>query len=520
MISPPPKRALNRGALIPPGEVPAPFPDSAFVAPDQALDVACHALERRSPAYSARVILVRWQRLLLVAGIVSSLAGLVLLPGPTGVVLVGLLAAFQLWALVFRLLVFRRGARGGRMVRVTDEEARAVPEGQLPTYTVLVPVFRGSRVEELIEVLERIDYPRDKLDIRLLVETGDSGTVAAAEALRPRAHLSVIRVPRADPRTKPKACNYGLLTGRGVLCTVFDAEDRPDPLQLRKAVVALERLGPGYACVQARLGFHGPSRNLLARWSMLEHEIRFGNLIPGLVDASAPVALGGTSSHFRVAALRTAGAWDPWNAAEDADLGVRLCRTGYRVGALDSTTLEEPNPDPINWVRQRSRWYKGQLQTFLVHMRSPRLFAEQAGWRAVADTTVLVAGGPLLGLLNGLFWILPLTWFVPRNPIVAGLFPPLVHHLALLCLLAANLSVIYVNLYAARVMGRPDLLVAALLSPGYWLLAGVAAIKAVVQLIRHSFRREKTIHGFRADPGQQVVAEPHAGILPARERVP
>ena len=124
---------------------------SAFVAPDRALDVACHALERRSPAYSARIVLVRWQRLLLVAGIVSSLAGLVFLPGPTGVVLVGLLAAFQLWALVFRLLVFRRGARGGRMVRVTDEEARAVPESRLPTYTVLVPVFRKPQVEELID---------------------------------------------------------------------------------------------------------------------------------------------------------------------------------------------------------------------------------------------------------------------------------------------------------------------------------------------------------------------------------
>lgn len=520
MTSPPPKRALDRGALIPPGEAPAPFPDSAFVAPDRALDVACHALERRSPAYSARIVLVRWQRLLLVAGIVSSLAGLVFLPGPTGVVLVGLLAAFQLWALVFRLLVFRRGARGGRMVRVTDEEARAVPESRLPTYTVLVPVFRKPQVEELIEALERIDYPRDKLDIRLLVEAGDTRTVAAAEALRPRAHLSVIRVPGADPRTKPKACNYGLLTARGMLCTVFDAEDRPDPLQLRKAVVALERLGPRYACVQARLGFHGPSRNLLARWFTLEQEIRFGNLLPGLVDASAPVPLGGTSSHFRVAALRAAGAWDPWNATDDADLGIRLRRTGYRVGALDSTTLAEPNPDPINWIKQRSRWYKGQLQTFLVHMRSPRLFAEQAGWRVVADTTVLVAGGPLLGLLNGLFWILTLTWFVPRDPIVAGLFPPLVHHLALLCLVAGNLSVMYVNLYAARVMGRPDLLVAALLSPGYWLLAGVAAIKAVIQLIRHPFRGKKKIHGFRADPGQQVVAEPPVGALTARERVP
>ena len=514
------KHAPGRRAITRSGGAPAPFPDSNLVPPEQAVDVACHALEYRSPAYSAHSVLARWQRGILISVVVLFLLGLIFLPWVTGIVVVALATASYIWALGFRFLIFKHGARGERMVKITDEEARAFPDAQLPVYTVLVPVFKEPFVEELVEALERIEYPREKLDIRLLLEADDTETIAMANRLRPRAHLTVIQVPKAEPQTKPKACNYGLLTARGTLCTIFDAEDQPDPLQLRKAVLALDRLGTDYACVQARLGFYNSRQNLLTRWFTLDYGAWFGNMLPGLVGIAAPVPLGGTSNHFRVTALKAVGAWDPWNVTEDADLGLRLHRAGYKVGVLDSTTLEEANPDLINWIRQRSRWYKGQLQTFLVHMRSPRLFAEQAGWRVVADTTVLVAGGPLLGLFNGLFWILTLTWFVPRDPIVAGLFPPLVHHLALLCLVAGNLSVMYVNLYAARVMGRPDLLVAALLSPGYWLLAGVAAIKAVVQLIRHPFRGKKKIHGFRADPGQRVVAEPPVGALTARERVP
>ena len=287
-----PRRALGQGALLPPGEAPAPFPDSEFVAPDQALDVACHALEYRSPKYSAHAVLARWQRVLLVICFLVLLAGLIVAPGITGVLLIGLLTCSYLWALVFRLLIFKRGARGGQLIKISDEEARSFPESELPTYTVLVPVFREPLIGELVEALERIDYPRDKLDIRLLLESGDTETIDAASRLRPRAHLTVVQVPKADPQTKPKACNFGLLTSRGELCTIYDAEDQPDPLQLRKAVIALHRLGPAYACVQARLGFYNSRQNLLTRWFTLDYGTWFSNILPGLVDICAPIPWG------------------------------------------------------------------------------------------------------------------------------------------------------------------------------------------------------------------------------------
>jgi glycosyltransferase len=499
-----PRRAAE---LVPtePGIMdPVPFPDSSMVGPDQALAVACHALEYDSPTYSARTVLARWQRVTLVLVVLVTVLGLIFATRITGIVLVTSAIVAYLWALLFRLVIFQRGARGGYMMRISDEEAFSIPDAALPTYTVLVPAFKEPLVGELVEALEQIDYPRNKLDIRLLLEASDTETIAAARTLRPRPHLTIIVVPKADPQTKPKACNYGLVTARGQLCTIFDAEDKPDPLQLRRAAVALHRLGPTYACIQARLGFYNSRQNLLTRWFTLDYGTWFANMLPGLVAIDAPIPLGGTSNHFRVSALKQVGAWDPWNVTEDADLGLRLRRAGYQVSVLDSTTLEEANPDPINWIRQRSRWYKGYLQTFLVHLRRPRIVARQLGWRAVTDMMIFVAGTPLLSALNGVFWLITLVWFTSKSTAVAALFPPGVYHLGLLCLLLGNLSIMYMNLYTARSMERPDLLLPALLAPGYWVLMWVAAVKAVVQLVRNPSYWEKTAHGLHQPSEQQA----------------
>lgn len=518
-----PRRSAEQPPTAPGIMDPVPFPDASMVAPDQALAVACHALEYDSPTYSAHTVLARWQRAALVLVLLGFVAGLIFATRITGIVLITVATIAYLWALFFRLVIFQKGARGGYMMTISDEEAFSLPEAALPTYTVLVPAFKEPLIGELVEALEHINYPRQKLDIRLLLEASDQETIAAARQLRPRPHLTIIEVPKADPQTKPKACNYGLLTARGQLCTIFDAEDKPDPLQLRRAAVALHRLGPTYACIQARLGFYNSRQNMLTRWFTLDYGTWFANMLPGLVALGAPIPLGGTSNHFRTAALKQVGAWDPWNVTEDADLGLRLHRAGYQIGVLDSTTLEEANPDPINWIRQRSRWYKGYLQTFLVHLRRPELVTRQLGWRAVADMLIFVAGTPLLSALNGLFWLITLIWFASRSEAVQALFPPGVYHLGLLCLLIGNLSVIYMNLYTARSMERPDLLLPSLLAPGYWVLMWVAAVKAVVQLVRNPSYWEKTAHGLHQAASKQPAAAkvpqspvrvPHPAQLP------
>ena len=477
-------------------------PPSDGGTPDELLDLACHTLSRGAPAYSAERLLVPWQRATLAVLAVVVVVSLVLAPVGTGVVLVSLATAAYGLVLVLRLLLFQRGGRGAHRVTVTDAEARAVPDHELPTYTVLVPAFHEPLIADVVAAVEDLDYPRDRLSIRLLLEADDTETVTAARALAPRPHLTLVEVPEALPRTKPKACNLGLLTSDGELCTIFDAEDRPDPLQLRRAVVALDRLGPDHACVQAALGFYNSRQNLLTRWFALDYGAWFSQLLPGLVASGAPIPLGGTSNHFRTDILREVGGWDPFNVTEDADLGLRLDRAGYRVGILDSVTSEEANPDPINWIRQRSRWYKGYLVTALVHLREPRLTSRQLGPRALGWLIAFVAGTPLLSALNGVFWAMTIMWVTARSGAVAALFPAGVYHLGLACLVLGNLAMVYVNVFTARAMQRPDLLLPALLTPAYWVLMWVAAVKALVQLVRDPAYWEKTTNGLHTEGGQ------------------
>ena len=209
---------------------------------DQLIGLSCFGLSAAAPEYSARGTLVRWQRVLLAGATAVVLAGLVLRPRVAGIVLVAVATLAYVTALTYRLILFRLGARGGRMVAVTDEEARAVPDAALPVYTVLVPVFHEPLLADLVERLETLDYPRHLLDIQLLLEADDDETAEAAKTLQPRDHLGIVYVPSREPRTKPKACNYGFLTSEGQMCTIYDAEDAPDPLQLRRAVVAMRRL--------------------------------------------------------------------------------------------------------------------------------------------------------------------------------------------------------------------------------------------------------------------------------------
>ena len=475
--------------------------------PDQLIELACHGLATAAPEYSAWGVFVPWQRVTLIVLAIAALAGLLVAPAATCIVIIAVVTIAYAVALGYRFVLFRYGARGDRMVTVSDEEAHSVPDDQLPVYTVLVPVFHEPLLGELVERLEGLDYPRHLLDIRLLLEDDDDGTVTAARSLAPREHLTVVRVPPMKPRTKPKACNYGFLAADSGMCTIFDAEDAPDPLQLRRAVVAMRRLGPQYACIQARLGFYNASQNLLTRWFTLDYGSWFGNMLSGLVSLGAPVPLGGTSNHFRSDVLRGVGAWDPWNVTEDADLGLRLHRAGYKVGVLDSTTLEEANSDGINWVRQRSRWYKGYIQTFLVHVRRPRLVAGQLGLRGVAGLLVFIAGTPLLSAFNGFFWALTAMWFTSRDPAVAALFPSAVYYLGMVCLVLGNLAVLYMGVFTARQMERPDLLGAALLMPLYWGLMWLAALKAMIQLVTKPSYWEKTAHGLDQ---QQTVDEQSA----------
>ncbi len=410
-------------------------------------------------------------------------------------------------AVTFKLVACLVGAIFG--ARVNDAPAER-DDMLLPSYTVLVPVYKEANViGELMANLGALDYPAEKIEILVLLESDDTETIEAARAAHPPATVRLVIVPDAPPKTKPKACNVGLFLARGDLLVIYDAEDRPDPQQLRKAVAAFEQAGASTICLQARLRYWNYASNLLTRMFSLEYGYWFGTMLPGLDRLGLPIPLGGTSNHFRVSALRELIGWDPHNVTEDADLGVRAAVHGYRVGVIDSDTDEEACAELRPWIRQRTRWIKGYMQTALVHLRSPRRLVRQVGIVDAFGFLLLIAGTPLTFLLAPVMWVGTAAWYAfgePHLPLVnSGVF----WAIALINLLIGNGVMVMLNVMAAVRGYGWRAAPYALLNPLYWVLHSIAAWRALVQLIRNPFYWEKTPHGLERAARPSALPEVH-----------
>ena len=303
-------------------------------------------------------------------------------------------AAVFFAAIVFRLLVSAAGLPPARQTR-----SARIGDAHLPIYTVLVPLYdEGDMVPGLVAGLEMLDYPAAKLDIIFLAEACDAATRVALLAASLPSHMRVFVVPDGEPRTKPRALNAGLLVARGALVTVYDAEDRPDPQQLRQAAARFADAPAQLACLQARLTISNGNRGLLPRLFAIEYAALFDVYNVGAIRLGLPLALGGTSNHFRGDALRRVGGWDAYNVTEDADLGLRLDRFGYRVEDLPSTTVETAEESPVRWFNQRRRWTKGWMQTALVLLRGTQVWRDFGVRRSAAVSLMMVnlVVGPLI----------------------------------------------------------------------------------------------------------------------------
>ena len=254
-----------------------------------------------------------------------------------------------------------------------EPAAPPLQDHELPIYTILVPLYREAGVlPQIIANLRAIDYPAAKLDIKLLIEFDDVPTKAAAAALDLDAPFDILVCPHGEPRTKPRALNIGLRFARGEYVVVYDAEDRPEPGQLRLAAAAFHHAGPSVACLQASLAIYNAEDGWLARMFALEYAVLFDIVLPGFARLNLPMPLGGTSNHFRTAMLERVLGWDPWNVTEDADLGLRFAEEGLHVGVLPSTTFEEAPFRTRAWMFQRIRWLKGWMQTAIAHSQLRR----------------------------------------------------------------------------------------------------------------------------------------------------
>lgn len=411
-------------------------------------------------------------------------------------ILSSILIALYTLLVGYRLWIIRDGVRVPSGISVGEKQLVELNNSDLPIYTILVPAREEATVlPQLTQSLIDLDYPKDRLDVKLILEEDDIETINAAR----RAHLpnfiEIVIVPAEEPRTKPKACNFALQRARGEFVTIFDAEDSPEPSQLKKALIAFRQADDDMVCLQAKLSYFNSTQNLLTKWFTAEYAAWFDLFLPSLHSAKLPIPLGGTSNHFRTAVLRKIGAWDPYNVTEDADLGIRIFKAGYRTSIIDAVTYEEANSDFVNWVRQRSRWIKGYMQTWLVHMRHPRTLYEQLGPRGFWGFQMSILATPLMFLLNPVYWFLTTLWFLTYWHVIPFLFPPGIYYLGMLNLLAGNFAFTYINAIGTAKRGNWSLVPYTLFSPVYWAMMSLASWKALIQLITRPSHWEKTEHG-------------------------
>jgi len=453
-------------------------------------DVASESLPRHQPALSIRAGANRVQ---LVLAAILAVALPVAFLEPSGILLgVGLFACALLFATAILLHL--------ALLAEPVPRAQAAPDlsdAALPRYGVLVPLYNEARiVPKLLAALGRLDYPPEKLDIRFCVEQDDAATRAALGAAGLPGWMQIVVVPAGRPRTKPRALNAGLIGMTAEFVAVYDAEDDPDPRQLRDAAALFRRCDTSVACLQAHLAIDNRDESWLSRLFAMEYAALFEVLKPALARNDLPVPLGGTSNHFRLGVLRELGGWDAWNVTEDADLGIRIARAGYRVADLPSLTYEEAPVGLGAWLGQRRRWLKGWMQTLITHSRSPLRTARELG-PAGALTLLTTIGGTVVGtlgfpVLSGSFALRlgdvsalgaggPLTWLTDAMAVLVFLLGT--------CMMALPIAL---GLYRRQMLALLPWIV---LLPVYAVLASLAAWQALVELRWRPFHWAKTEHG-------------------------
>jgi len=380
-----------------------------------------------------------------------------------------------------------------------DAEALESDVG-LPIYTVVVALYQEAVVaRQLVRAIDRLDYPRAKLDIKFVIEADDEATAAALRAHPPRAPHEIIIAPEGAPRTKPRALNVAMPLARGSLVAVFDAEDLPEPRQLRRAATLFAQLPASVACLQASLVIDNGDFNWMTALFAFEYAALFDVYNRGLASMGMPLLLGGTSNHFRTEVLREIGFWDAFNVTEDADLGLRLARAGFEARTFASQTFEEAPATFGALVRQRTRWFKGWMQTFIVHCRRPAQFFVDLGSRRALAVLAMFAGG-LFGPLLGPLLAARLTYDAIFGALLApvGLLEIALSTLWCFLAIAGAISLFFPLAVGMRRHRLARLRRSLIYLPLWQIMLSVAAWRALFELWRRPFHWDKTEHGLTA----------------------
>ncbi|NLS02209.1 glycosyltransferase [Rhizobium sp. P32RR-XVIII] len=447
-----------------------------------------NGLFERSPELSARIVLLGKQGFFAGVAITALVIGAIF----NDAVVLALHASVSIFYLAAMMI---------RIAALTNRRHRfdhpAAPEGPVPVYTILIALYKEAAVaSQLVASLKRLRWPASRLDIKLVCEADDHETIAALRAQELGPQFEIVEVPPARPRTKPKALNYALAAARGELLAVYDAEDRPHPDQLREAHATFAASSEEIVCLQAPLAIANSGDSWISTSFALEYSALFRMLLPMLARFRLPMPLGGTSNHFKTEALKEAGGWDPYNVTEDADLGMRLYRRGYRCGVLSCRTLEDAPSTPKMWIHQRTRWFKGWLQTWLVLMREPQKPMREMGLFGFAVFQLLIAGMLLSSLAHP--WLLVFLASAAIDVIIGTTAKQPVEWILFgidFCNVVFS-YIIFVGLGRMKLDGSEQAAMGLRWTglPLYWLMLSAAAWRAVLQLRTNPFFWDKTPH--------------------------
>lgn len=440
----------------------------------------------------------------------------------TAIVAVAILSSIYFVDVLFNLFLILKSLHQPPEIQISAQSLAKLKETELPIYTILCPLYKEAHVlPQFLKSIASLDWPHKKLNVILLLEADDTTTIKAAQAMKLPNYVQILVVPDSQPKTKPKACNYGLAYAKGEYLVIYDAEDMPDPQQLKKVYCAFQNSNANIKCIQAKLNYYNPSQNLLTRFFTAEYSLWFDVILTGLQSIQTTIPLGGTSNHFRTKELLELQGWDPFNVTEDCDLGIRLFKRGARTAVIDSVTLEEANSDWKNWLRQRSRWIKGYMQTYLLHMRNPiELFRTQGIHALIFQLSI---GGKIAFLLiNPLMWVLTIAYFflyMYVGPLIESLYPTVIFYMAATSLVFGNFMFIYYYMIGIAKREHWSVMKYVLLVPFYWLMTSVAAVIGLYQLIVKPHYWEKTVHGLHLKAQELEKKAEHAATVVAAEIV-
>lgn len=351
-----------------------------------------------------------------------------------------------------------------------------IQKSSLPIYTILLPLFKEDyAITRLLNAIKNLNYPKSKLDVILIVEQYDRKTLKFLKNQNLDSFCQVRSVPKGYPQTKPRACSYALKFARGQYLTIYDVEDIPDKDQLLKAIKMFRTSPDNVVCLQSKLNYYNRTDNILSRLFSIEYAVWFDYFLKGLEQTNIPIPLGGTSNHFKLKVLRKIKGWDPYNVAEDADIGYRLAKAGYKTKVLDSMTMEESPVKLKTWLHQRARWIKGHVQTYIVHLRTIAELKKHYGTKGVLGFHLFL----FLPVIS--YFLQMVLASIMVFPQISSLYP----YISLMSMINYIIWIIFSIGLATFVVIKnrwKKMFLSVILYPMYYLLHSVAFFMAVYQL--------------------------------------